>query len=275
MFHILENKRETVFMNKLNVLAKNTGTYFVKRLTDEVGYGGINLINPWIKTNQSFSGDLWVRTTSVYGSDEDLSFCRSWVGPIINPLVSLERFRRKSLQYEFFKEHSIPYLPWISLKGNDFSQITRKLAQFGSDLLIKPDRGQGGWGIQRMTEGQLTEWWKGDDHDFLLQPFIQEKKEFRFFFIQDDEPIILERMGDLTANFTQGGEARLSTLPTKAALMLTDLAQKSGALYGAIDCFLIKDQLVVLELNTCPGIEQLENVSGQNIIRKLLRILSP
>jgi glutathione synthase/RimK-type ligase-like ATP-grasp enzyme len=44
----------------------------------------------------------------------------------------------------------------------------------------------------------------------------------------------------------------------------------TGLDYGAIDFLIDGDQIYVIDINCVPGIEQLEAISGENIMRKLL-----
>jgi glutathione synthase/RimK-type ligase-like ATP-grasp enzyme len=74
----------------------------------------------------------------------------------------------------------------------------------------------------------------------------------------------------VTANFTQQGIATLSTLPQDYSQILEKCVQRSGAFYGAIDLLVQDGHPYVLEINSVPGIEQLEKVSGRNVIKEFV-----
>ncbi len=261
-------------MNKLVIVAKNSQTYFVKRLIEEVGEGVV-IFNPWSDFLIPEAENYIVRTTGVYGSDLDLLMLKTLpTEKIINSLNSLQLFRSKLTQYIWFEENNYLVPPWINLKGIDLLTV-EKFFRLYPKALVKPNVGQGGWGIEVMTWESFKPWWKkkkGVDEDYLLQVLVEEGVEYRYFFIKDHFSTTLTRSNrsGIPANFTQNGEARLASLPEDLNQLCSRISDKSGAYYGAIDFIVKNNQLYLLELNTVPGIEQLENISGQNIIRYLL-----
>jgi glutathione synthase/RimK-type ligase-like ATP-grasp enzyme len=259
-------------MKDIVVFAKNTQTYFAQRLKHELGERVI-FFNPWMDAHLPEARKYLVRTTGVYQSDLDLMLL-STLKPdkIINPLPALRLFRSKPSQFNWFEEQDIPCLPWISLKGQDLL-VVEKFFRLYPQAVVKPSVGQGGWGVELLSWEKFRSWKKkkGADQDYLLQPYIQGARELRYFFIKDQFSCLLERspQRELAANFKNHGQAKLSTAPESIIQKLKGLVESSGALYGAIDFFLQADELLVLELNVCPGIEQLEMVSGENIISQL------
>lgn len=259
-------------MNTITVVAKNKNTYFIKRLIEEVG-DGVSLFDPWSDYQLPEARNYLVRTTGVYGNDLDLLFLKSLPETKVkNPLNVLERFRCKRTQSLWFEENNISCLPWI---GVNESEITiEKFFRLYPEAIVKPLRGQGGWGIEGLTWDHFKFWKKkkGNDLDYLLQPFIKNATEYRYFFIKNVDPIVLERKakGGIAANFQKSGEAKLSNIPSIFSPLAQDLVSKSAAIYGAIDLLVHNDQAYVLELNAVPGIEQLEKISGINVMRKIL-----
>lgn len=262
-------------MNKLCIIAKNKNTYFVKRLIEEVGEGSVQVFDPWSDPVLPESGCYLARTTGVYKNDLDLAFIGSLPSDkVVNPYSSLKLFRSKKSQYEWFEQFNFPCLPWLYLKDLDPLTI-EKFCILYPQILVKPNLGQGGWGIQVFSKDELLSWCrkqkKMGDEDYILQPYISKAVEFRYFFIKKQKPIVLQRKpgSGVAANFRQIGEAVLSDLPFGNDL-LEGLIENSGAFYGAIDLFIQDGEILILELNTAPGIEQLEQVSGKNVARMLL-----
>lgn len=247
------------------VILKNKETYFVKRLIEEVGHRHLQFFNPWEESPKAWTGNVLVRATGVYRDDKDLEFLRQLPhAHIINPLSSLEIFRQKKSQYVFFKNHRLGHLPWFDLSEGRPESLPPK-------FLVKPNRGQGGWGIEVMGPQDFEEWWQRGDHDFVLQPYIEGAQELRVFFIKDRTFLTLERKGvGVAANFKQNGSAILTELPRSAKDEVERLISLSGAIYGAIDLFLIEGRATFLELNVVPGIEQLEQVTGSNVMKLLV-----
>ena len=255
-------------MNNFLILTRNTDTYFIKRLIEEVGEE-VGFVGP--HSSVQSAGRVLSRWSGVYRDDSDLTFLKRFKCPIINPLYALEIFRSKERQYEFFNQHSLPCLPWVS-----FERYQSEFASSFPELLVKPDRGQGGWGIEVHDRFSLEEWREqrklAGDTQWVIQPFIKSPRELRIFFI-GEEVFCLERLpvsGQVRANYRQDGEAKVVKLDTKLEVLVLDLIAKSKAVYGAIDLLLIEEEVYILELNTVPGIEQLEKVTGLNIMQKLV-----
>ena len=66
----------------------------------------------------------------------------------------------------------------------------------------------------------------------------------------------------------------MTQLPPEASSEIQRLIEMSKAHYGAID-LIIKDGIIsILELNIAPGVEQLEKVTGENVVRELVESFS-
>lgn len=263
-------------MNKVCIIAKNKSTYFIKRLTEEYGQN-VCLFDPWSDVLLPEADKYIVRTTGIYGNDLDLMFVKSLpADKVINPVSVLQRFRSKDSQYTWFEDQDFPSLPWLYVKGSDLMTI-EKFFRLYPELIVKPLKGQGGWGVEGLTWNTFKTWkkQKGNDEDYLLQPFIKNSVEYRYFFLKNAEPVVLERKSKsgIAANFQRQGEAKVSSLPEDFQRVVNDLIQKSGALYGAIDLIVSDGRPYILELNAVPGVEQLEKVSGRNVMKEFLSSL--
>ncbi len=249
-------------MNKLCVLARNPNTYFTKRLTEEVG---IEIYDPWSRSALPPSENYLVRTSGVYGDDRDLELLRNSPCNIINPVESHDILRDKIKQFHFLEKKGFHVIPWkpLDLRGDFLPE----------KILIKPVRGQGGWGIRVMDQKSFLDWEKETvDRSWLVQPYLENVKEFRLFYCGNEE-ILLRRTGAVAANFTQGGAAEVVSIPKALSEFGEEIRMVTGTFYGAIDFFETPEgQHLILEINPVPGIEQLEKVSGENIIRKVLSL---
>lgn len=282
MVIILIENRFPVFMNKILVLAKNKKTYFIKRLIEVVGLERLILFDPWSEAPPKDTDieKILVRTTGVYTPQEDLTFLKSqtFTAHIINPLESLEIFRSKLNQYKYFQQQNISHFPWLNLLESEEEELVSFLRKHPAErYLIKPHRGQGGWGIETFTSQEILNWFRArksseGDLEYLLQIYYENVPELRFFFIGEDYSITLQRQktpGHAQANFGQGGEAHQVEDHPEFWPLLKKIRSDFPLSYGAIDALLIKGRPVILEVNTTPGIEQLEQVSGQNVMKRL------
>lgn len=249
-------------MNKLCVVARNRETYFIRRLTEEVG--DVLFWDPWIG-QAPVADNYLVRTTSIYRNDDDLKLLEKVHGKVINPVMAHELLRDKVRQFTFLERRGFHLIPWRRLDGpGDF---------LPEKVLIKPVRGQGGWGIRTMTAEEFLNWEKTSiDRDWIVQPYLENLRELRLFFCGHEE-FLLERSGEVAANFTQGGKAKLVSIPKALSELGDEIRDLTGTSYGAIDLFESGDQHLIIEINPVPGIEQLEKLTGQNIVRKVLSLL--
>lgn len=248
-------------MNKLCVVARNRETYFIKRLTEEVG--DIFFWNPW-ESNLIPEADIYLmRTSGVYGDDRDIDLLRDNKRPIINPIAAHELLRDKARQFRFLEKKGFHLIPWKTL--DDRGEFLPE------KILIKPIRGQGGWGIRTMNQEEFLAWEKSTtDRSWIIQPYLEEVKELRLFFCGDEE-ILLERTGGIAANFSQGGRAMMIPIPDALSELGEEIRMITGLLYGSVDLFQTKNgEHLILEINPVPGVEQLEKVTGLNIIRKVI-----
>jgi glutathione synthase/RimK-type ligase-like ATP-grasp enzyme len=266
-------------MNKISVLAKNRETYFIQRLTEEVGE--VEFIDPWEGPRTPSEDLLLVRTTSVHGQGEDLEYLRRLPSSIriVNSLSGLMALRSKKNQYELFGKLGIPQLPWLDLMTTEISVVMAFLENFPVPrYIIKPHRGQGGWGIRALTMNEVLQWFQTEkDKEYVLQPFIHGAIEYRYFFIAQDWSWTLKRgvaSGEVAANFQRQGTVRSVDPDPRFHQIVRQLRQEIDLHYGAMDILIIEDELFVLEVNTVPGIEQLEAASGKSVIRLLLNSLS-
>jgi glutathione synthase/RimK-type ligase-like ATP-grasp enzyme len=265
-------------MYKICVVARNFQTYFIQRLISVVGQGNVLLSDPRNLAELPVADFYFVRTTGIYRNDRDLELLEklSPGSTIINPLASLKIFRDKPTQYSWLQKNSFSVVPWLKLRGKAWEEVRDCFETFHcEEVVVKPLAGQGGWGVKKLDERELQSWWQErrdrEDEDYLAQPFVK-KAEYRVFFLPSGKRWVLRRIGDeLAANFAQGGKAEEASLPFHAKAEVERLIESSGTLYGAIDLFVDPDSVFFLELNTAPGMEQLEQVTRGNIMLELLK----
>lgn len=256
-------------MNRLCIVAKNFQTHFIRRLTEEVG-GDVASFNPWEDSVLPPAEVYLLRSTGIYGSSKDLE-ALSGERNVINSIRAHRIFREKQSQYTFFDSIKHPSLTWLNLRSADLS-TARTFVSDHEEILVKPNRGQGGWGIEVLNCQTIQSWWDRGDLDYVAQPYRPDLREGRLFFIGTEQRWILERekaQGAVAANFKQEGRARVLSLPSTHLEILEGLIQESGAAYGAIDFLFDASEVFTLELNVVPGIEQLEMTTGENVARLL------
>lgn len=254
------------------MLSKNQESYFINRLSKEVGFSNVVVVNPFNSSELPESHYYIARTTGVYHSDNDLKLLgKIPSGKIFNPLSSLNIFRSKLSQYTWFDKNQFLALPYLDLQNADSFEVERFFALHG-EVIIKPNYGQGGWGVRPVTAPEVNQVLSSSDRSYLLQPYVNDGLEVRYFFIKDRPPLIQKRTPTkgVAANFQSEGISEIIDLDPHYCREMDLLIKASGALYGAIDCFIRGNKIYFLELNTVPGIEQAEKISGRNLIEEFL-----
>lgn len=266
-------------MNKLQIFAKNPHTFFIDRIKEEASLLGVEvgITNPWLeKAYQKNSSEVFlVRSTSIHGTDDDLSYIEKFDLKTLPPLKALKILRTKPQQFAYFSAQNIGHLPWRNLLTVAEEEI-RDFAKNKKKLLIKPQRGQAGWGV-RVFSGveELLEWWhSSSDREYLLQPYIEEHEEVRVFFMENTYLALKRVKKGVAANFRQDGQAIQIPVPPQLQEIVEKIRQDLKLTYGAADFLLSspKGTPYLLEMNLVPGIEQLEGVTGRNIAKELLSI---
>lgn len=278
---------------KIIYFSSNLETYFSKRFFEECQLGGpeVDIIDPF---RSAFSPleihnapcFLMYRTSGIHMDDFDLELAKNLYpkAECWNSLAAIHLTRTKMRQMRFFQKHGLPSVPTMALRGRMNEPMVKVLDEFAERFnpaqrwMFKLNRGQQGIGVN-LIEGRdnLLSWletfWAIKDQDFLVQPYIEASAEYRCFFIRKTNQIWwLARKGEsFKSNFAQGGGAELVTMPPKTveeiAHKLIDVANCD---YGSIDILWTGQEAYVLELNSQPGIEQLEGITQANIMRKLL-----
>lgn len=264
-------------MNKVCVVAKNFETYFIKRLTEEVGGDRITHFNPWGVQIQTLNGKyILMRTSGVYGDDRDLEVLDDLrnKSKIINPIEAMSLYRSKSFQYSYFQRMGVPTLPWVKLRNADDRPF-----EF-SHVIAKPSRGQGGWGIKIMEQKDFPLWRDSqitkEDTSYVVQPYLEADYEIRVFFIGDQLFAVKREAAEVgPVNFRLGGSAEPFALTKNQFKLVQKWIKLSGADYGAWDILVKGKALYVLELNVTPGIEQIEEVLDLNIMKIFIKTLLP
>lgn len=262
-------------MNKYCVIARNFRTYFIKRLSEEVGKE-LALYNPWGSERIPNSSVYFFRSSAVYGSEKDLEAIRALPPEaiVLNSPTVINNFRDKNRQYSLSLGRPFSSIPWTNLQGKSLP-FAMEFIRENEDIIVKPIRGQGGWGVEKHNLLSFPEWWKQKlDDEFLLQKYL-DGEEMRLFFIRDEYYLLRRKAESVAVNFSQGGEAELIPITEELRSLARECIKNSGAFYGAIDLIFYQGKYHFLELNNSPGIEQLEQITGLNIVQKLLISINP
>lgn len=248
-------------------------------------------INPYeqmVSSTQNFKNEIlqglyFHRTTGIRFDDFDLSVSeihqRTGLS-ISNPLGSLAMFRDKLLQSLFMSKHQISEIASISYRGELKENYWEQIVSLSPNqkFIIKMARGNQGIGVNLVVGLQslkslLETFHAMKDQRFLIQPYIEHKKEWRVFVIKNEIIATIEKtLGkeDFRGNSKRSTGKILKKMSSANQAEIIRVANLSGLDYCGIDLIIDNDQLLFLEINPVPGFKQVEELSGINIARELI-----
>jgi len=111
------------------------------------------------------------------------------------------------------------------------------------------------------------------DQKFIIQPFIEHKKEWRVFVIKNQIISIIERTigkDDFRGNSKRSKGKCIKKISSEIEAEILRAVELSGLDYCGVDIISDSNNYYFLEINAVPGFEQVEELSGINIAKELL-----
>lgn len=144
----------------------------------------------------------------------------------------------------------------------------------GAPTVIKLVQGAQGNGVvlaeTRKAAESVIEAFRGLDAQFLVQEFVEESRgvDIRCLVLGDKVVGAMLRRageGEFRANLHRGGKAEPTTITEEERAIACRAAQILGLEFAGIDILRAKRGPVVLEVNSSPGLEGIETVTGLDI----------
>ncbi len=193
----------------------------------------------------------------------------------------------KTRQSLWMAQHAWPALPFFTHRGqltqNDpFWRTFCDEHQTRDGWVLKMNRGQRGVGVHFLrTENELLSWletlWRMGDQDFFVQPRVPQGPEYRITLLGQKVWAVLERSSEqAVANFAQGGwahELASHKWPVELKRLVDQITARPVADVLSLDVLISAQGPVISDLNTVPGFEQLEAVTGRNFAGDLIKSL--
>lgn len=244
----------------------------------------ISLNNP---PNSPFLEGLYLhRTSGTRYDNHDLLVAKYYqeLGlKITNPLEALNLFRNKDEQALFFHRHQLMGPETIIYRGALTPQCWEDIRGVSKNekYILKMNRGNQGIGVNLIQGVQslkslLETFHALRDQKFIIQPFVEHKKEWRLFFLKNELMATIERTlgsGDFRGNSKRSSGKLVKKIPSELLALALKSAQVSGLDYCGIDIIENGDQFLILEINPVPGFLQVEELSAINIARELIKNL--
>ncbi len=149
----------------------------------------------------------------------------------------------------------------------------------GPSVVVKFNRGTQGVGVLLCNSpndayAQIEMLWKSKV-DFIIQEFIAESRgmDIRALVVGDKVVGSMKReskTGDFRSNTHQGGEASPYELPEEFQKIAVKASKVLGLNVAGVDMLKTKEGFKIVEVNSTPGFEGLENCTKKNIAKSIM-----
>jgi len=222
---------------------------------------GVDAVIPRIKPSMTFYGCAVARQFQSIGA-----FC-------LNDSVSIARSRDKLRSLQLLSNHSIP-MPTTGFANSpvDTADIIKMVG--GAPLIIKLLEGTQGKGVVLAETNKAAESvidaFKSLRANILVQEFIKEAqgKDIRCFVIDGKVVGSIQReavAGEFRANLHLGGTASSIKITTEERKIAVSAAKIMGLKVAGVDLIRSENGPKVLEINSSPGLEGIENITEKDI----------
>lgn len=226
-------------------------------------------IIPRIKPAMTFYGCAVVRQFDALGA-----YC-------LNNSSSITRSRDKLQSLQLLSGHRIPMpITGFAHSPADTKAIIKMVG--GAPLVVKLLEGTQGKGVVLAETNKAAESvinaFKSLQANILVQEFIKEAdgKDIRCFVIDGKVVGSIQRSaaaGEFRANLHLGGTASAVKITPTERKVAINATKAMGLKVAGVDIIRSKDGPKVLEINSSPGLEGIENVTGKNIASMMIECI--
>ncbi len=230
---------------------------------------GVDAIIPRIGASVTFFGTAVVRQfemMNVYSVNESVAISRSR-----DKLRSLQLLARKG----------------IGLPVTGFASSTKYTSDLialagGAPLVIKLLEGTQGIGVvlaeTKKAAESVIEAFRGLKENILVQEFIKEARgaDIRCFVVGDKVVAAMKRQGqegEFRSNIHRGGSASIVKLTPEERSTAVRSARIMGLNVAGVDLLRSNHGPVVMEVNSSPGLEGIENATEKNVAALIIQFI--
>ena len=199
----------------------------------------------------------------------------------INESVAISRSRDKlrSLQLLSRKGIGLPRTGFAS-KPDKVDDLIKNVG--GAPVVIKLLEGTQGIGVvlaeTKKAAESIIEAFMGLKANILVQEFIKEAggADIRCLVVGDKVVAAMKRQGaegEFRSNLHRGGSAEVVKLSPAERKTAVDAAKAMGLNMCGVDILRSNNGPVVMEVNSSPGLEGIENATGKDVAKLIIQLL--
>ena len=152
----------------------------------------------------------------------------------------------------------------------------------GAPLVIKLVEGTHGIGVvlaeNKISAISMIETFKELDKDFLVQEYIKEAKgaDLRCLVVGKRVVAAMKRQGpkgEFRSNIHRGGQGHKVKLTPEESFTAIESVKNLGLYVAGVDILRSKQGPVVMEVNSSPGLEGIETVTGKNVAKSIIKYI--
>lgn len=256
-----ERGHEMIFLNVQHCYMKLDAPDSEVRYRGGRSLNSLDVIIPRIRPNLTFYGCALLRQFDSLGI-----FCA-------NTWEAIGRSRDKLFASQLFAQNGI-HIPITgfaksALDTNDLISMVN-----GAPLIIKLLEGTQGKGVVLAENSKAAESvinaFKSLNANILVQEFIKEAegRDIRCFVIDGKVVASIQRQatkGEFRSNLHQGGTASVIKITTEEKRLAVKAAKVLGLQIAGVDIIRSNRGPLVLEVNSSPGLEGIEQATGKDI----------
>ena len=146
-------------------------------------------------------------------------------------------------------------------------------------MILKTLRGSKGVGVifiesRRQLTSLIQLLMKQDEKtELLLQSYIKSDFDVRVIILNNEILASMRRdvlKGDFRSNYSQGAKVKEYSLTSEEKRICMDASKAVDGIYTAVDFIKNGKDTFVLEVNSSPGTEGIEEATGRNLIKEIL-----
>ena len=254
-------------------ISYNNGTYTIHELDDETGF-----------QISSYDTVVFIRGTPTKDSSlnlvselEKLGIC------VVNSRETISIAADKFRTYIKLKDYGLTQPKTVLVPNEDSLETAVKDLDTKFPIIMKTLRGSKGVGVLYIeSERALTSivqlMYKTDSNaDLLIQEYIKTDFDVRAIVLDGQVIATMQREvveGDFRSNFSQGSKVKSYKLTELEVEQVLLAAKALGGILSAVDFIASKNPQkippYILEVNSSPGTEGIEEANNKNIVKGIL-----